>query len=358
MPAGAGGEAGSLPPHMKAMVMAAGLGTRLRPLTYEVPKPMVPVANRPVMELILRSLARAQITEVVSNLHWFPDTITNHLGDGSRVGVELTWSYEEELLNTAGGVRNVREFFGSDPFLVMAGDALTDIDFGALMEAHQANDGVATLAVKRVQNTREYGVVVTGPDGRIEGFQEKPDPAEALSDRANCMIYALSPEIFDHFPDMPAPDFALDVFPALLAGDVPFYVHDTDGYWNDVGSPPEYLQGNLDVVEGLVDVEAAGQIVESDADPDDPGSNPLGTGAAGLPASCEVNGRVLVGEGASVGEGVRIDGPCVIGDGARVGEGARIKQSLLLPNAEVPAGCYLVGAIAGRSGSLAGDAGQ
>lgn len=337
---------------MKAMVMAAGLGTRLRPLTYEVPKPMVPVANLPVIELILRSLAKDGVTEVVSNLHWFPETITDRIGDGSHLGVEMTWSHEEKLLGTAGGVRNVREWFGDETFLVMAGDALTDLDFKALYEAHQANDGLATLAVKRVKDTSEYGVIVTGSDGRIQGFQEKPDPAEALSDLANCMIYALSPEIFEHFPDTEAPDFAHDIFPALLDSDIPFYVHETDAYWNDVGSPPEYLQGNLDVVEGHVDVEMGGEIVEASADPGEPGSSPLGSERAGLPADCEVDGRVLVGEGVRVGSGVRFDGPCVIGDGAVVGDGARVKGSLLLPGAEVPAGCYLVGAIAGRSGSL------
>jgi mannose-1-phosphate guanylyltransferase len=337
---------------MKAMVMAAGLGTRLRPLTYEVPKPVVPVANRPVIELILRSLASHGVTDVVCNLHWFPETITERLGDGSDVGVKITYSHESELLGTAGGVRNVRDFFGDEPFLVMAGDALTDIDFRALAEAHAANDGLATLAVKSVPNTQEYGVVVTGSDGRVQGFQEKPDPAEALSDRANCMIYALSPEVFDHFPDKAAPDFALDVFPALLDGDVPFYVYETDGYWNDVGSPPEYLQGNLDVADGLVDVEWGGELVEASADPDEPGAHRLGSERGGLPGDCEVNGRVLVGNGVEVGNDVRIDGPCVIGDGARIGNRARIKSSVLLPGAEVPAGCYLVGAIAGRSGSL------
>ena len=192
-------------------------------------------------------MRRAASTDVVCNLHWFPETIEGRLGDGSDLGVKLTYSHEEKLLGTAGGVRNVRDFFGDEPFLVMAGDALTDIDFAALAAAHERNDGLATLAVKKVTDTQEYGVIVTGSDGRVQGFQEKPDPAEALSDLANCMIYALSPEIFDHFPDMDAPDFALDVFPALLDGDIPFYVHETDGYWNDVGSPPEYLQGNLDV---------------------------------------------------------------------------------------------------------------
>lgn len=337
---------------MKAMVMAAGLGTRLRPLTYEVPKPMVPVGNRPVLELILRLLAGQGFTDVVSNLHWFPETIRDHVGDGSDLGIDLTYSYEDELLGTAGGVRNVREYFGDEAFVVMAGDALTDIDLGALLDAHNGHDGLATLAVKRVANTREYGVIVTGSDGRIQGFQEKPDPAEALSDLANCMIYALSPEVFDYFPEKPVVDFALDVFPALLEHDVPFYVHRTDAYWNDVGSPPEYLQGNLDVVEGLVGVEPAGELVEASADPDAPGENPLGAARAGLPADCEVDGRVLVGAGVSVGEGVRIDGPAVLGRGSAIGDGARVKRSLLLPGAEVPADGYLVDAIAGRSGAL------
>jgi mannose-1-phosphate guanylyltransferase len=337
---------------MKAMVMAAGLGTRLRPLTYEVPKPMVPVGNRPVLELILRLLGQQGFTDVVSNLHWFPDTIRERMGDGSGFGVELTYSFEEELLGTAGGVRNVREHFGSEPFVVMAGDALTDVDLRALAAAHEAHDGIATLAVKRVADTSEYGVIVTGSDGRIQGFQEKPDPAEALSDLANCMIYALSPEVFDYFPDQRVLDFALDVFPALLEHDVPFYVHETDAYWNDVGSPPEYLRGNLDVALGLVGVEPGGELVEGEADPGAPGENPLGAERAGLPADCEVDGRVLVGANARVGSGVRIDGPAVIGAGAVIGDGARIKASVLLPAAEVPQDCYLVGALAGRAGSL------
>ena len=337
--------------------MAAGLGTRLRPLTYEVPKPMVPVGNRPVLELILRLLASQGFTEVIANLHWFPETIRTRFGDGSDLGVELTYSYEDELLGTAGGVRNVRDYFGDEPFVVMAGDALTDVDLGTLAEAHRSHDGLATLAVKRVADTREYGVVVTGSDGRIQGFQEKPDPAEALSDLANCMIYALSPEVFDYFEDKQVIDFALDVFPALLEHDVPFYVHETGAYWNDVGSPPEYLQGNLDVALGLVGVEHSGELVEAQADPVAPGENQLGEERGGLPADCEVDGRILVGANVQVGTGVRIDGPAVIGDGAAVGAGARIKGSLLLPGAEVPAGCYLVGAIAGRSGSLIGEAG-
>ncbi|MDX6581119.1 MAG: mannose-phosphate guanylyltransferase / phosphomannomutase [Solirubrobacterales bacterium] len=326
---------------MKAMVMAAGLGKRLRPLTYEIPKPLVPVANRPIMEHILLRLARDGFGEVIANLHWFPETIRESFGDGAALGVELTYSQEERLLGTAGGVRNVREYFGSEPFLVMAGDALTDVDLAELAGAHAASDRIATLAVKPVTNTTEYGVVVTGSDGLVEGFQEKPEPAEALSDLANCMIYVLEPEIFDHFPDAEEVDFALDVFPALLDRGVPFGVHVTDSYWNDVGSLPEYLQGNLDVLTGAVDVEPAGELVDSAA-------------AAGLGPDVELEGPVLLGEGARIGEGARLDGPLVIGPGARVGAGARLRESVLLPGAEVPADGLLAGAIAGNANALAG----
>jgi mannose-1-phosphate guanylyltransferase len=320
--------------------MAAGLGTRLRPLTYDIPKPMVPVANRPIMEHILALLARHDLGEVIANLHWFPDTITEHFGDGSGLGIELTYSYEEQLLGTAGGVRNVREFFGSEPFCVIAADALTDIDMGAVVGEHRERGWIATLATKRVPNVGEYGVVVAGSDGRVQGFQEKPDPAEALSDLANCMIYVLEPEIFDYFPAKQEVDFALDVFPALLEHDVPFGVHVADGYWNDVGSLPEYLQGNLDVLAGAVDVEPAGELLDAD------------TGAA--LDGVEQSGRVLIGEGARVGDGVRLDGPVVLGSGAVVGSGARIRESVLLPGAQVPADGLLAGAIAGSVGRMTG----
>lgn len=340
---------------MRAMVMAAGLGTRLRPLTYEVPKPMVPVANRPVIEHLLRLLSGQGITEVIANLHWFPETITDRLGDGSAAGVELTYEHEHELLGTAGGVRNVAGFLTEpgEPFIVMAGDALTDINLEGLLERHRQAGGVATMAVKQVDNVSEYGVVVTDGEGRVSGFQEKPDPAEALSDRCNTMIYAFEPEVFEYFPDMKAPDFAHDVFPALLEADVPFHVHDLgdDEYWNDVGSLGEYVQGNLDVVDGHVGIDAGGVILAGEDDPADPEARGSADAAAladaGVGTDVSLNGRVLVGEGAALGEGVRIDGPCVIGPGARIGAGARVKESVLLDGAELSPGAVVARAVVG-----------
>jgi mannose-1-phosphate guanylyltransferase/mannose-1-phosphate guanylyltransferase/phosphomannomutase len=332
---------------MRAMILAAGLGTRLRPVTYAMPKPMVPVLNRPVMEHSVRLLARHGFDEAIANLYWFPETIEDHFGDGSDFGIELTYSREEHLLGTAGGVRNVAAFLGGS-FRVVAGDALTDLDFAAMREFHESHDGIATMATKRVADTDQYGVVIAGEDGRIQGFQEKPDPAEALSDLANTCIYMFRAEIFDFFPepgtskaagpDDPAgfADWAMDVFPALLENDVPFYSHEIDAYWNDIGNLDELRQGNLDALSGAVQV--------------DPGAPEMGEGirSASPLEGAEVEGPALIGSGVQLGAGVRIQGPAIVGDGCRLGDGAWVRDSILLAGTELPAEGMLVGAIAGR----------
>jgi mannose-1-phosphate guanylyltransferase len=315
------------------MLLAAGLGTRLRPLTYEVAKPMVPVLGRPVMDHILRLMAGHGFDDVIANVHYFPEQIEGRFGDGSRWGVRLVYSHEPELLGTAGGVRNARDHFGSETFLIISGDALTDIDLGALWGAHKEKGGIATLSLKRVDDPSQIGVVITGEDGRIQGFQEKPDPAEALSDLGNCGIYVMEPEIFDYFPDRPFVDWALDVFPALLEQDVAFYGHEIDDYWNDIGNIPEFRQGNFDALSGEVRVEIdPGRLDPAGVDPIEP--------------------PVYVGEGCEIGAGVRLTGPVVLGDRCKVGEGAAIHDSVLWPGTEVAPHEVLIGAVAG-TGPLA-----
>jgi mannose-1-phosphate guanylyltransferase/mannose-1-phosphate guanylyltransferase/phosphomannomutase len=323
---------------MKAMLLAAGLGTRLRPLTYEIPKPMVPVLDRPVMEHILDLLARHGFGEVIANLHYFPDSISEHFGD------RLSYHYEEELLGTAGGVRACREFFGSEPFLVISGDALTDIDLTALVARHRDAGGIATLSVKKVSDTREYGVVLHDPDGRITGFQEKPSPEEALSDLGNCGIYVFSPEIFDYFPERPFADWAKDVFPALLENDVPFYIHEVAEYWNDVGSLGELRQGTFDALAGELHLEIVGEVLA-------PGVTVAGGSA--LPADAEVEAPAWIGRDVEIGTGVRITGPVVLGDRARVGDGAQLRSSIVFPGTALAAQSILIGAIAGHRGIAA-----
>jgi mannose-1-phosphate guanylyltransferase/mannose-1-phosphate guanylyltransferase/phosphomannomutase len=319
------------------MVLAAGLGTRLRPLTYEITKPMVPVLDRPVMAHILDLLDRHGFAEVIANLHYFPDSIREHFGE------RLEYHYEQELLGTAGGVRACRQFFGDQAFLIISGDALTDIDLSAFLARHRAAGGIATLAVKQVSDTREYGVVLHDSEGRITGFQEKPEPDEALSDLGNCGIYIFEPAIFDYFPERPFADWAQDVFPALLANDVPFHIHEIHDYWNDVGSLAELRQGTFDALRGELHLQVAGREVR-------PGVTLAGEQA--LPEDLEVDGQTWIGHDVHIGAGVRLMGPLVLGDGTSVGDGAQLRESIVFPGTDVAPGSIMIGAIAGHAGIL------
>ena len=320
------------------MVLAAGLGTRLRPLTYEITKPMVPVLDRPVMEHIVELLERHGFDQVIANLHYFPDSIREYFGQ------RLSYRYEEELLGTAGGVRGCADFFGDETFLVISGDALTDIDLGAFVARHRESGGIATLAVKKVPDTREYGVVLHDRDGRITGFQEKPAPEEALSDLGNCGIYMFEPGIFDYFPARPFVDWAQDVFPALLENDVPFYIHELSEYWNDVGSLSELRQGTLDALRGELHLQIEGEEVG-------PGVVVAG-GASPLRDDTELDGQAWIGRDVHIGDGVRLMGPIVLGDGARVGDRAQLRGCIVFPGTVVAPESILIDAIAGHSGIL------
>ena len=323
------------------MILAAGLGTRLRPLTYLMPKPMAPVLNVPVMEHIARLLSAHGFTDVIANLSYKPEAIREHFADGSAAGIKLSYSEEPEPLGTAGGVGKVRDFLSeTDSFLVISGDALTDVDLAAMREAHDANaeaGGIATLATTQVKDTSQFGVVLTGDDGRVQGFQEKPDPAEALSDLANCGIYMFRREIFDYFPEpghrSPAGDedqpdgfvdWAMDVFPALLEGDVAFHAHEIEAYWNDIGSVSELVQGSADALQGLVSLSGSGE---------------------------EVTEGVLLGEGSEVADGAELTAPVVVGEGARIGAGARVRNAVVLAGAEVAPGSIVFGGVFGTDSS-------
>ncbi len=323
---------------MRAMILAAGLGTRLRPLTLRMPKPMAPVLDRPVMEHIAELLSTHGFTEVVCNLSYMPGQIRDYFDDGLSLGVSFTYSEEPEPLGTAGGVAKVADFLSAEEsFVIVSGDAVTDIDLAAMRAAHEKNvakGAIATLATKRVTDTSQFGVAITDPEGRIQGFQEKPDPAEALSDLANCGIYMFRRDIFDHFPapghrspagddDQPEGfvDWAQDVFPSLLEGDIPFYSHEITDYWNDIGNVAEYAQSNFDALSGAVALR--------------PGEGEVRTGG------------IFVGTGAEIAADAELTGPLVIGAGSSVGAGAQLKEGVLLPGSEVAAGAMVIGGVIG-----------
>ncbi len=319
----------------RVYVMAAGLGTRLYPLTGLTSKPMVPILNRPVMEHLLHLLRRHGARELAANLHYHPDKIRTYFGDGSAFGVDLRYNLEDDLAGTAGGASAFRDFLSDGTFVVVSGDGLTDIDLTAFLAAHRANGGIATLAVKEVDDPSLYGVVVHDETGRITGFQEKPPAAEALSNLCNCGIYAFEPAIFDYVPAGRFVDWAKDVFPALLADDAPFYCWRLESYWNDVGNIEQYRISNFDALLGRVKLDVPGR---------------------------EIAPRVWVGEGTQIEPGVRLEPPVLLGAGCLVESEAELIGPLIVGDGcVIERGAVLEGVInwdgvkAGRGSRLAGS---
>ena len=305
---------------MKAVVMAGGEGSRLRPLTSQRPKPLVPVGGRPIMEHILLLLRRHQVREVIATLQYLGASIRNHFGDGSESGVQLTYSVEDTPLGTAGSVKLVEDQL-PEPFLVISGDALTDIDLTAAVRFHRQRKALATIVLKPVPNPLEYGVVVTDADKRVQRFLEKPSWGEVFSDLANTGIYVLDPAVFDYFEKNTQVDWAADVFPRLLEDGRPVYGWVADGYWEDVGTHAAYLKANFDCLEGKVRVES-----------------PIATrqeGTAWIAEDAEVapdarlEGPVMVGSGSRIRPGAFINGPTVIGHQCTIDSGSKVSNSVV-----------------------------
>lgn len=325
---------------VKAMIMAAGLGTRLYPLTGRTAKPMVPILNRPVMEHMLHLLRRHGVREAAVNLHYHPDKIRGYFGDGSSFGVALRYNLEPELLGTAGGVGAFRDFLAGGTFVVVSGDGLTDIDLTAFVAAHRRSGGVATMAVKKVDDPSLYGVVVHDDERRVVGFQEKPPAAEARSDLCNCGIYAFEPEIFAHVPAGEFVDWAKDVFPALLEAGLPFHVWPLESYWNDVGNIEQYRLSNFDALLGRVKLDVPGRQIA-------PGIW-AGEGTQ-VEAGVRLEPPVLLGAGCLVEAEAELIGPLIVGDGCVIERGAVLEGVINWDGVKAGRRSRLAGSILGRN---------
>jgi mannose-1-phosphate guanylyltransferase/phosphomannomutase len=325
---------------MKAVVMAGGEGSRLRPLTYNRPKPMVPIATRPVMEHILALLRRHGITEIVATLYYRAEQIEAHFGDGSEYGVQLRYTVEETPLGTAGSVKQAEALLGPGDFLIVSGDALTNLDIGQFVAFHRDRGALATLALMRVDQPLEYGVVVTEADGRITNFIEKPGWSEVRSDTINTGIYCLNSRILDLMEPGRNYDWSGDIFPRALAAGEPLYGWMLDGYWCDVGSFQAYRQAQADALSGRAGVELPG--VEHA-----PGIW-VGAGARIDPAAI-IEGPALIGREARIDAGARIGANTVIGNQCRIGAGAEIASSCLWSRGVVEERAELAGAVVGRN---------
>src|SRR6478609_345377 len=242
---------------MKAVILAGGEGTRLRPLTSNQPKPMMPIANVPMMEHIVKLLAEHGFDDIVVTVAFMANHIRNYFGDGSEFGVRMRYATEEAPLGTAGSVRNAKDEL-DETFLVISGDVLTDIDLGKVLDFHAQSGAMATIGLVHVENPLEFGIVITREDGSIERFLEKPTWGQVFSDTINTGIFVLEPEIFDFIPGGRPVDFSGEVFPALLEAGKPLFGAVADGYWEDVGTLESYVSAHKDVMDGRVTVDVPG----------------------------------------------------------------------------------------------------
>ena len=327
---------------LQAVVMAGGEGSRLRPLTSNMPKPMLPVANRPLMEHIVMLLKSHGITDVVATVQFLSSVIRNYFGDGSDLGVSVSYSTEEVPLGTAGSVLNARDLL-SGTFVVISGDALTDLDITEVVRWHKQRDAAATIVLKPIADPLEFGVVMTEPDGRVERFLEKPSWGQVFSDRVNTGIYVIEPEVLDLIPLDEPFDFSSEVFPAMLDKGMPVFGYTTDAYWTDVGNADAYLQAHYDVLARRVAVERPGFELrpgvwvgeEVEVDP-----------------SARLEAPVLVGDDCRIGPGATIGPSAVVGDNVIVGHDAVIRHAVVMDGAHIGPSAQVLGGIVCRGVSL------
>lgn len=322
---------------MKAVILVGGEGTRLRPLTYDIPKPMVPIVNKPYMEHQIDALLRHGFDEIIFALGYKSEAFEAYFGNGSRWGARFWHVVEDSPLGTAGAVKNVGSLL-DDTFLVFNGDVLSGLDLSALVAFHRERGAVGTLALTPVEDPSQYGVVVTEPDGRVRSFVEKPPREQAPTNAINAGVYVLEPSVVAAMPEGRRWMFEHNVFPDLLTSGQPLYAVLSDAYWLDIGSPQRYLQANHDALEGRAGIALP---------PPDGGRAWLGAGAVIEPGA-HLAGAVWVGEGVVVESSAVVVGPTVLGARCRVAAGATVSASVVWEETVIEAGARLDRALVGR----------
>lgn len=333
---------------MKAMILAAGKGTRLRPLTHTIPKPLIPILQKPVMEFLLELLREHGFDQIMVNVSHLADEIENYFRDGQRFGVQIGYSFEGqvvdgdlvgEALGSAGGLRRIQDFnpFFDDTFIVLCGDGLIDLDLTAAMKFHKEKGAIATIITKTVPKevVSSYGVVVTDEEGRIKTFQEKPPVEEALSTQINTGIYIFEPRVIDFIPSKCEYDLGSQLFPKLVEKGEPFYAVNMDFEWVDIGKVPDYWHAIRDVLQGKVrNVKIPGIEVR-------PGIY-TGLNVAVNWDKVEITGPVYIGAMTEIQDGAKIIGPSMIGPNCRICSGATVDNSIIFDYSSLGSGIRLV----------------
>jgi NDP-sugar pyrophosphorylase family protein len=317
---------------MKAMILAAGVGSRLDPLTRAIPKPMVPIVNRPVIEHIVLDLKKHGFIDIRINLHYLGDVIQESLGDGSRLGVQISYAQEDKLWGDAGSVKRSQDFFANETFLVVGGDDISDIDLSGLMQLHRDKKAASTIATTVVEDPSQFGIVVTNEEGRITRFLEKPKGSDVFSNTANTGVYVFEPEVFDLIPVETFYGFGNDVFPQLLTEGRPLYGFLTNSYWKDVGNLQVYRQTNFDALNGRVHVDIPLTQTESGVW--------LGEGVQ-IDPSAEIGSPVAIGNGVTIGAGAKIGPNTIIGDNCDIEANVTLLDTILWAGAQISQGTHL-----------------
>ncbi|CAN5174047.1 sugar phosphate nucleotidyltransferase [soil metagenome] len=330
---------------MKAMVLAAGVGSRLDPLTSCLPKPLVPVANIPVMEHLINLLKAHGFTDVIANLHYMPECLINYFGNGEKFGTNIQFRVEEKLSGDAGGVRYCRDFLEDGTFIVLMGDLLTDADLSHIVAEHKRKKAIASIGLKRVEDVSRFGVAVLDENGFIVGFQEKPSKEEALSNLASTGIYILEPEVFKHMPETGDYGFGRQLFPNLVKAGLPVLGVPIESYWSDVGTIEQYQSSNFDVLSGQFKANLPGYRHEKRGEY----SLYLADGAE-LDSSVQIEGNVIVGKGASVKSGVVLRGNVVIGAESIIEADSKLIDTIVWQGSVVENATTLDGAIVSPAG--------
>jgi mannose-1-phosphate guanylyltransferase len=333
---------------MKAMILAAGKGTRVRPITYTIPKPMIPIMQKPVMEFLVELLRQHGFDEIMVNVSHLANEIENYFRDGQRFGVQIGYSFEGrivegqligEALGSAGGMRRIQDFypFFDDTFVVLCGDALIDLDLSAAVKWHKEKGAIATVVMKPVpqEEVSSYGVVVTDENDRIVEFQEKPSVDEARSTNINTGIYIFEPEVLDYVPSGQVFDIGSELFPKLVESDAPFYGIPMDFQWVDIGKVPDYWRAVCGVLRGEIrNVDIPGREVF-------PGVY-TGLNVAVNWDKVDVRGPVYIGSMTCIEDGAKIVGPAMIGPNCRICSGATVEGSVIFEYSRLGAGIRLI----------------
>lgn len=338
------------------MILAAGVGSRLDPLTRNVPKPMVPIVNQPVMEHLVRLLVKHGFTDIAANTHYLGDQIEDYFHDGGSLGANMRFNRESELLGTAGGVKRVADswkfFTDGETFCVTGGDDFTDLDLSAMLAYHRANKAIATIGLALVEDPSQFGVVVlkdmtSEHGGEISKFVEKPPAGTAPSNLVNTGVYLFEPEVLDLIPAGEFYDFGKQLFPLLLEQGKPFFGFKTNSYWRDVGNLREYREAHDDFFAGAVEIA-----------PNVPASGNglwIGEGCE-IDPTAVIEAPAVLGPRCRVGAGACISAHSVLGEGCEVGEGATVRHSILWARARVEANTQIERCIVGFDSSVQSNA--